>query len=507
MGQYNTAATTIILRIRVNEETMAIHLCRDYITQNITTANRTYIYAYLLAIFMRRVLGFSYVGDTNFNINSIGTLLIATGDTTPTAATPTFPPGNKAGINQGAQKEFFVSIPSGVRTVSLLDVGRILVLKSTSYPTFNSGLFVISGFDISTNSYIIDYRTLGDKPPVEPADSMNWYLYEKDVNCPTQGAGNTLKTSAQYRGDGNSTTPRVMLQSNHPTNYQVRICNESTADVATGTSTLNCPTTSIALGFGGTAAGDFTVGGSHTHAPQWADSSSTQYLGGAPGMSDGGGSTGTQFRVTMIGGDDGYGAAVFARRPGNSVQPTSFVAVFGLPLNEPLPLPVNTAARLFTIGTGFVGNDGFGTRNINDMGLQAGIIGTFLNSNSVSQGMSVTPFGVPTMCAASFWAYITSGGQNTGPQLDGSATDTPFINSTELLPLDIIQGTLSTWNSSYQAATAAYPLAPKLMGTIPYIYEGRANFGDFSPSTDAGRSFQHMRRGLYIPWNGPNIIP
>lgn len=487
---------------------MAIHLCRDYITQNISTGNRTYIYAYLLAIFMRRVLGFSYVGDTNFNINSVGTLLIATGDTTPTAATPTFPPGNRAGINLGVQKEFFVSIPVGVRTVSSLDVGRILVLRSTANPTFNSGLFVIVGFDIPTNSYIIDYRTLGDKPPVEPADSMNWYLYEKDINCPTQGAGNTLKLSSQYGGDGNSTTPRIMLQSPHSTNYQVRICNESTADFATDNSNGNCPITSVSLGFGGTVAGDFTIGGSHTHAPQWADSGSTLYLGGAPGLGDGGGSTATQFRVTMIGGDDGYGAAVFARRPGNSVTPTSFVCVFGIPFNEPLPLPLNPAARLFTIGSGYMGNDGGnGNRTTNDMGLQAGVIKSILNSNSVSQGMSYAPFGAPVMCAASFWAYIAGGAQNSGPQLDGSATDTPFISSTELLPLDLIQGTLASWNTLIGPPDPAYPLAPRLMGTIPYIYEGRANFGDFSPSTDLARSFQHMRRGLFIPWNGPNIIP
>jgi hypothetical protein len=485
---------------------MTIHLCRDYTTQNVTTGNRTYIYAYILAIFMRRILGFTYVGDTNFNINSIGTLLLATGDTTPTVA-PTFPAGRKAGINLGSQKEFYVSIPVAVRTVSLLDVGRILVLRSTSNPTFNSGLFAIVGFDVSTNSYIIDYRTLGDKPPVEPADSMNWYLYEKDTNCPTQGVGNTLKTSAQYRGDGNSTTPRVMLQSPHSTNYQVRICNESTVDFAVDNNNGNCPVTSVALGFGGTASGDFTVGGSHTHAPQWADSSSIVYLGGAPGPGDGGGAIGTQFRVTMIGGDDGYGAAIFARRPGNAVQPTSFVCTFGIPFNEPLPLPLNPAARLFTIGSGYMGNDNsFGNRTTNDMGLQAGVIRSIINSNNVSQGMSYAPFGTPVMCAASFWAFITGGGQNTGPQLDSSASDTPFINSTELLPLDLIQGTLSSWNTN-STSVPAFPLAPRLMGTIPYVYEGRANFGDFSPSTDPARSFQHMRRGLFIPWNGPNIIP
>lgn len=483
---------------------MATHLCRDYLTQNVTTGNRTFIYAYVLSIFLRRVLGYSYVGDTNYNINSVGTLLLATGDTTPTAATPTFPPGNKAGINLGVQKEFYVSIPASVRVVSSADVGRILVLRSNAFPTFNSGLFAIVGFDVPSNSYIIDYRTLGDKPPVEAADTLPWYLYEKDTNCPLSG-GTNGKTSSEYRSDGTSNTPRVLLQSPHSTAWQVRICNEGSGDI-----NVTVPTTSVALGFAGTALGDFPAGGLHTHAPMWFNSSAAQYLGGAPGLSDGGGATGTQFRITMIGGDDGYGAAIFCRRPGNSTQPTSCLAVFGLPLNEPLPLPIVTAARLFTIGTGFSGSDGFGSREINDMGLQAGAISSIIGSNNVSQGMSVSPFGVPAACSASFWAYITGGGQNSGPQLDGSATDTPFINTTEILPLDIVQGTTSGWNSGgfiTGTAVPAYPLAPRLMGTIPYVFEGRSNFGDFSLSTDNGHAFQHMRRGLYIPWNGPNVIP
>src|SRR5512135_1437946 len=204
---------------------MTTHLLRDYLTQNVTTGNRTFIYAYLLAIFLRRILRYSYVGDTNYPINTVGSLLIATADTTPTAPLPTFPAGTKAGINLGAQKEFYVSIPASVRVVNSADVGRILVLRSTAFPTFNSGCFVILGFEVSTNAYIIDYRTLGDKPPVEAADSLEWYIYEKDINCPTSG-GTDSKTSAEYRSDGTSNTPRIILQSPHSLAWQVRICNE-----------------------------------------------------------------------------------------------------------------------------------------------------------------------------------------------------------------------------------------------------------------------------------------
>lgn len=487
---------------------MAIHLLRDYLTQNITTGNRSFIFSYVLTLFMRRVLGYSYIGDTNYPINAVGSLLIATGDTTPTSS-PTFPPGNKAGINLGSQKEFYVSIPVSVRTVSGSDVGRLLVMRSTANPTFNSGVFVILGFETSTNSYVIDYRTLGDKPPVEAADSIMWWLYDKDINCPTQGAGNTLKLSSEYRGDGNSTTPRIILQSPHALGWQVRICNESSADLAgtNGASTANCPRSTAAPGFGGNSAGDFPAFGQHFHAPMWFDSSRADYFGGAPGFGDNGGFTGLQYRVTIVGDDTGQGIVMYARRPGNATAPNSHITCFGLAENEPAPLPVNGHARLFCIGSGFTGDDGFGQRELNDGALQAGTIWP----TTVSQGMSATPYGVPCVCAASMWTYVTGNAQYAGPHFDSFATDTPFTSSTELLPIDLVQGTAGSWATSnlFGSVTGAqvYPFNPRSMGTMPHARCGRTNFGDFSPTTDVNRSYQHLRRGIYIPWNGPNIIP
>src|SRR5574338_533310 len=295
---------------------MAIHLLRDYLTQNITTNSTIYVYSYILSIFLRRVLGYSHVGSTNFNINSVGTLLIATGDSNPTGAA-SFPSGNKAGINLGTQKEFYVSIPLSVRTVSGADLGRLLVLRSTANPRFNSGMFNIVGFETSTNSYIIDYRTLGDPPPVEAADSIQWWLYEKDLNCPINGAVNT-KTSAEYRGDGNSATPRIILQSPHALGWQVRICNETTTDQA-----ANCPAISVSPGLGGNSSGDFPTFGQHFHAPMWYNSSSSLYYGGAPGT--GGGATGIQFRITICGDDTGQGVVMYNRRPNNAASPYSSI--------------------------------------------------------------------------------------------------------------------------------------------------------------------------------------
>lgn len=471
---------------------MAIHLLRDYFTQNITTANGQYIFSYILAIFLRRVLGYSYVGDTNYNINSVGSLLIATGDSTPTLA-PTFPIGNKAGINLGNQKEFYVSIPSSVRTVSGADIGRILVLKSTAHPRYNSGCFTIVGIELSTNSYVIDYRTLGDHPPIEADDSIQWWLYEKDLNCPVPGTVNT-KTGSEYRGDGNSTTPRIILQSPHALGWQVRICVETTTDQGT-----NCPPNSISPGFGGNSSGDFPAFGQHFHAPMWYNSSSGIYWGGAPGM--GGGSTGVQYRITICGDDTGQGVTQYNRRLNNAISPYSSILTFGLPENEPTPLPVNSWSRLFCIGSG----SGSGTSVTNDGGLQASLTSILPTSTvGYSQGMSAATFGTPVACGTSMWAYITSNDQGASIQYDSFATDSPFTSATDLLPIDIIQGMLPNW---WTVAGQAYPFAPRIFGTIPHLRLGRANFGDFSPTTDFARSYQHLRRGLYIPWNGPNMIP
>lgn len=489
---------------------MALHLLRDYLTQNTTTLARAYIPGYLLTIFMRRVLLYTYVGDTNYPINPVGSLLIATADTTPTAATPSFAVGTRAGINLGAGKEFYVSIPSSIRTVSSVDVGRLLVLRSTANPTFNSGIFLIVGFDTATNSYIIDYRTLGDKPPVEAADSMNWYLYAADINAPIYGGSNT-KGAGFYQGDTNSTTPRIMLQSPHPLAWQVRMCCETLHDwnggAAFGAQGVgNCAQQTVAPGFGGNVSGDFPTGGQHFHAAMWYNSDSLIYQGGAPGFGDDYPSSPfPQSRITIVGDDTGQCVIMYCRRPGDAVNPKSSITIFGLPNNEPTPLPVNNWARLFVIGSGqsTSPSNSFGN-NLNDGSLFVGAItGNTSSNGSTCQGMTSSTFGTPMMCAPSMWAYITGGGQASSIVFDGSGGDNPFISATELVSIDLVEGTLNSWVSG----TAVWPLATRAIGTIPFIQSGRANFGEFSPSTDLAKAWQHLRRGLYIPWNGPNFVP
>src|SRR5690606_235519 len=137
--------------------------------------------------------------------------------------------------------------------------------------------------------------------------------------------------------------------------------------------------------------------------------------------------------------------------------------------NEPTPLPINPQARLFVLGTGFTGNSG---NHANDGSLFTRIVSFSSGTNMGCVGSTATPFGVPCACTASFWTYITGNDQGEGPMSDFFANDSPFVNATELLPIDLIQGTLGSWGLQ---TTTVFPIAPRTMGTIPHIRAGRSN--------------------------------
>lgn len=548
---------------------MVLYLCRDYLSQNTTTNSRTYITSYLVAIFLRRILGYTYVGDTNYPINAVGSLLIATGDTTPTVA-PTFPGGNKAGINFGGGANFEVSIPLAIRTVVSGDIGRLLVLKSTRYPRYNSGIFVITGINAGSNRYVIDYRANSETPPPEAADSIEWYLYEKDLNCPTVGSGNGSATG--YNSVGSSATPRIILQSPHALGWQVRICNESLNDnSATNFNGVIAPIT-FTPGFGGDAAGDFPIGGEALHTSLFYDirgsnpANDQYYCGNGTGDSIG---AGPQYRYTIIGDDTGQSVSIIARRPNNATSPRSFYMAFGVPDNEPLPLPITNIQRLFVLGN-TKGDTGNGS--MNDVSLAV--------CTNLGTGIQGAAFHrAPITCHPSLLAYVTGNNQLAGPLFDAQGGDCPFVSATELMPIDLTVGMIQTWNSSNPIPV--YPLFPRVIGQLPIVKSGRANFGNYTLTTDnaswtvtgatnaspiqittsvahslatgqmvaihsvggnaaangtftvtvtgantftldgstgsgaytsggtvlRGASWQHMRNAIFIPWNGPAVVP
>lgn len=531
---------------------MAIHLNRDYQQQTMSSTSRCHP-AYICAIFARRVLGYSTVGKTNFDIDTVaattiavgsnglafpqttinvasttgfpssgyflittssgvaygaytgttatsftgvtqigivaGTMstggavrlpLIATGDMTPAGA-PTFPVGNRAGINFGAGFLYEVSIPIAVRTVVAGDVGRILVLKSTANPRFNSGCFVITGINAGSNRYIVNWRS-GDFPPAESADSMNWYLYENDIAAPPVHGPNNGGTG--YRSNGTSLTPRMILQSPHSTGWQVRICCESVGDASTnGTVQVQTFTT----GFDGNSAGDFLVGGRHNHAVLWHDSASPRFrCAGMPDTSSGS----VIHRFTIIGDDTGQALAFFDR---NATAGSSNYFFLGLPDEEPTPLPLDPVHRVFSIGN--AAGSAF-----------SGINFSFNPSSTtlmLTAGCAMGFNGVPVTCAPGCWTYASGPGQRGSHFYDASAGDSPWIASTELVTVELVAGSLTTFNTSF---SRVLPLEPRVMGVVPMLRQGRTNFGEFTLTTDPGKSWQHMREGVYMPWGGPAVL-
>jgi len=580
---------------------MAVHTVRDYVIQNIAGSGRQFVPAYLLALFLRRILGYTYVGDTNYGINTVGSYLIATADSTPNVA-PTFAVGTKAGINQGTSREFYVWVPPSVRTVQVADVNRLLVLKSTANPAFNSGVFLITGFEslnvtisstsgtgvspitittstphtfttgqtivisgvtgntnangtwtitqtgantftipatgngtgssgtANANSYIIDYRSMGSFPPVEAFDSMNWYLYAADSACPTVGNPNST-WPATYGGNGNSTTPRIIMQSPHALGWQVRICHEtyhdSNRNFNSNGATGSVPCLTAIPGFGGNSFGDFAVGGQHLHTALYYsgtyDASAygpNVYLAGStPGFGEPAINSSTSFsygstpyRFTIVGDDGGQGVVFVARRPFDNNNPRAFILCFGLPENEPSPLPVNNVARLFCIGSGAsTSNNGDYGNSLNNNGLTPGVMfntsfGAGETHNNTCQGISQSIGGIPCSCVPAFWSYAVGSGNYGGPTFDGSAGDSPWTNGTELFFIDLINGTWASFCGG-GATNSFLPYEPRMIGTIPHLRAGRANFDEYAATNDANRAFQHTKNGLYIVWNGPQVVP
>ncbi len=449
---------------------MARHLLRDYAIQTLTLAKQGTVQAYLLAIFMRRVLNYTMVGHTNFNIDTVGPFLLASGVGL----------GNRAGINFGVGAVYQVSVPVAIRVVAAGDVGRLICLRSTANPLFNSGVFLITGVNTTDNRYIVDYRS-GDSPPAEAADSMDWWLYVSDDNLPVIGANNA-GTGSQYRGNGTSTTARIILQSPHATAWQIRICLET----ATDRSANGVPPISATPGFGGNSAGDF-VGLRHTHVAQWFDNNTSVYRG-AIGFGDTSSLTG---RITFCGDDTGQAVAAFYRRITGSLFDQLYCV--GIPDNEPTPTPA-TDQRIFAYG-----NNSTLTNFFNNISFITLPTQTSLGGQGIGLGL-----GSPVFVSPSCWVYVTGNAQGSGPESDSLASDSPFITATELFTVELIAGTNP---SGSQTSAAVLQLDMRPMGTMPFIRMGRANFGNFTLTTDGGKAWQHGKNGVYLQWGGPAVVP
>jgi hypothetical protein len=244
----------------------------------------------------------------------------------------------------------------------------------------------------------------------------------------------------------------------------------------------------------------------------------TLFAGNTPGFGDpgsiigGSGFFAPQYRITIVGDDTGQGVAMFARRQFNANTPRGYMLAFGLPENEPLPLPTNNAARLFCYGSGLSnsGNGDYGN-SLNNIVWSPGVVfqsnGNVLDANT-GQGVSQSQGGIPCSSVPSIWTYSFGSAQFGSIIFDGSASDGTWLGGTELFPVDIVNGTTTSFNGFTNSLTQViFPLEPRTIGTMPHVRAGRANFGEFSLANDPTHTWQHMRNGVYVTWNGPQVIP
>lgn len=445
---------------------MAIHICRDFFERALSSTDDG---LYMLAIFLRYVMGFTVIGQTNFNLNGVS---ITKGS------------GSGASINMGNPDQFAVAIPSGQYTVSVSDVDRILALRSSSNSKMNSGLFRVTGINTANNWLYVNYAT-GTSPPAE-SGTLSWAICELETLFTFSTGANA--TVGVYRSNGAATASRIILQSPHSSGWQVRLCRESATDVGNG-----LPANSIAPGFGGNTAGDFLAGGEHLHTPLWRNQSNANYKNNVVGVGRNDQSSTGAGRI-YIWGDDVTSSVIFVMR--NAGCGTTQWLMFGIPENED-PFPGRDVQRLFAIGTPIAQpltitfNSDFGTD----------AVGTVQNfqMGGVGFGLSRQPI------SACFSSYAKLTGQTTSaanPKFDSASSDNVFTQQTELLPVDILVGTYDNMQTVTQ--DSFLQLEVRRLGTAPMARSGRS-FGSYTLSID--KNWIHLLNGVWLPWSGVGNLP
>lgn len=459
---------------------MAIHICRDFLT---TTTKFPSASMYLSSIFLMGVLGYTQVGHTDFNLNNA---IVST--------------GVSASINFGTSGTYSaVGIPSASHIVTALNIGSILTLRSDLYPRHNSGLFRIQSIDAVNNRYIVDYRA-AENPPVE-TNTLTWKIWVPESIIPsadpTTTIGSAPNGTSGYQSRGSYIGKRIIMQSPHSSSWQVRYCYESSTD----RNNFNVQA-SVAPGFNGDAAGDFPAKTfdtsnivEHLHGPMYFDTSFSSSLGGS--------AMGIEAATTSISNLDAPSAIIRFYAWGDSVSGSALFLTrgvssygnawhgFGL-AEEDAPLPKRTAARLFVFGRG--GGTRMSTSVRWDNG-PAADMATF-----VSFGDRVL---APVSCVFAMYDYIANPG-STGIKAETLATDNALLGYTELQKVDMYAGTIDT-SKGTSSTDAIYDFEPRRIGSVPIARIGRSNFGTWSLTNDASKSWFHALNGVFLPWTGPAI--
>jgi hypothetical protein len=251
----------------------------------------------------------------------------------------------------------------------------------------------------------------------------------------------------------------ILLQSPHSTGWQVRLSVDPY-------NISGMAYSSMAVGYGGTSSGDFTVNGPSTLIPQFLDINiinPSPYSNMVPGASN----EGNAPRMTMIGDDGGRAVVCYTRT--QSVGSNS-ITLYGLPDNEPTPLAANINRPFIYGGVVSSGND------------YGGIQMRYGSNNNI--GLTFRDFA-PEVCGIA--GFVDANGvSGTSPVYSGNAGDCPFTGTTEVVPWEIWGGTATNIGLTlpYSDLTVTN-LNQRFMGTAPFIRQGRTNFDSFTLSTDS----------------------
>lgn len=454
---------------------MPVHICRDFHTDY----NQPDTNLYLTAIFLHTVLSYSVVGNTNFNLT--GSFRTTT--------------GTSASINFGGSNTFAVQIPTSTYTVTTSDHGKLLALRSTLYPRYNSGIFRVLSSSVVNNYLYIDYvAATGSNPPPE-TNTLNFGLFLSESNfTPTL----TTNGGTGYLANGVAATSRIILQSPHSSAWQVRLCAE-TSDTIFRATTIP--------GFSGSSTGDFPVGSydlnntvEHLHTGIWFNQQSSVFNGSVPGLNFLQTDIVSRNRV-YIWGDDQTGDFVLANRQVSSSYMDGW-ASFGLASGTAIfdYSKLRTAHKLYALGCGNITST---QKNISwDFGPDC-------TTTSASIGVAFGTNMRPVSCTAAMYCYLGGHSYTITPlHKDTNATDNVFLNSTELQPVELIAGTYtSTTSHNGINSTTIFDFDPRRMGFMPLAKVGRSNIGDFTLTTDSNSSSIHLKNGVYLPWEGPPLRP
>jgi hypothetical protein len=346
-------------------------------------------------------------------------------------------------------------------------------------------VFLITGVDAVNNRFVIDWRSL-DSPPAEAggATGMSWWLLAADSSAPRNTTGNG---GTGYLGNGSATCSRIILQSPHASGWQVRLCCEPEAAFGKAPNVV----WSISVGLGGNSAGDWAgspLQCTHVNLVNNSPPTSVRYMWqvGA-GVFD----TPYPFRMTFVGDDTGQ-ALVGVLRGASGSQ----LVGFGRPDNIPGTTPAG-AQELFCIGSS--------TSRGHGEFLTCAFSGGGGDSGYGPCGNAVGASGV-IPCFSSAWTYenSTHSTPNVGPFWNANAGDSPYISALELLQVDLVAGVVKYPQGTNISPNQSAQFEPRILGTWPYVRQGRANFSAWALTSDS--AWYHAAGDVYFPWNGPGVL-